>query len=92
MSYTKQNIPCMFCGNGSKNKKTDKKAGACTPSRFPCLQVQVEFTANGKFHEGLIHPDSLQADSKYGETVRIFFIMYVFVCFQSNSGSDTLCT
>lgn len=32
-------ISCTFCGSGTKDKKSDKKTGACEPSAFPCLKV-----------------------------------------------------
>ncbi len=63
----KNEINCMFCGTGSKEKTKKKGAGACTPSQLPCLQVMVAFQANGKTHKGLLHPDSLQARGAHGQ-------------------------
>ena len=67
IAYTKNEINCMFCGTGSKNKKKEKGAGACVPSKFPCIQVTVNFETNGNKYSGLLHTDSLQAVGAYAQ-------------------------
>ena len=60
-------ISCHFC-SGHKDKSRDKgSTGACLPSSFPCVRIYVVYNIGSTTHEGLLHPDSIQAAGLYRE-------------------------
>ena len=81
ISTTKNEISCMFCGAGAKDKTKEKGAGACKASRFPCLQVMVDFyLPDGEPKTGLLHPDSLQAAGAFAQ-VGYFYRQCSLMCY-----------
>ena len=73
-------ISCMFCGAGPKDKNKEKGSGACLWSRFPCLHVRVKYDVNGRETTGLLHPDSLQAASPYSQVRQLLSFFWTDGC------------
>ena len=56
-------MPCTHCSVKEKNKQKGK--GACKEVFFPCVQVLVNYSADGRRVQGRLHPDSLHARGQF---------------------------
>ena len=56
-----QYLSCSYCSV----KKGQKGKGTCTKSSFPCLQILVSYSHKQRKYQGVLHPDSIQAQGQY---------------------------